>query len=339
MTERDTLNLGTYHFRGVHPKVFFGTASDRYVGWVGQIYSAGQYDAAITYRKKYLNKKAYEEGVLPVASVAEYFTHFRVLELDFTFYRFLLDANADPTPNYLILQQYREHLQPGDTVLLKVPQAVFAPKRYSGNIIKPNLEYLNPEAFTVRFYEPAVAILGDALAGFIFEQEYQRKDARVQESQFVEDLDRFFQAIPRDSRYHLEIRTDAMLTKDYFGLLKAYGLGQVLSHWTWLPSLRKQFERAARQFYNSGHRALIRLLTPRGLKYDESYARAHPFTEMNEGMLDATMVEETAALMMEAILREFDIFVIANNRASGNAPGVARKVAEEFLKLSEGYPS
>jgi hypothetical protein len=29
----------TFHFRNLHPQVFIGTASDRYAGWIGQIYS------------------------------------------------------------------------------------------------------------------------------------------------------------------------------------------------------------------------------------------------------------------------------------------------------------
>jgi hypothetical protein len=38
--------------------------------------------------------------VLPIDSVEEYFQHFQVLEIDFTFYRLLIDQNGQHTQNY-----------------------------------------------------------------------------------------------------------------------------------------------------------------------------------------------------------------------------------------------
>ena len=35
--------LESFHFRNLHPKVLIGTASDRYAGWIGQIYSQDRY--------------------------------------------------------------------------------------------------------------------------------------------------------------------------------------------------------------------------------------------------------------------------------------------------------
>jgi hypothetical protein len=57
-------------------------------------------------------------------------------------------------------------------------------------------------------------------------------------------LDRFFQAIPNDNRYHLELRTDLYLRGPVLEVLGKHGVGQVLSHWTWLPPLRKQLVKA-----------------------------------------------------------------------------------------------
>ena len=47
--------------------------------------------------------------------------------------------------------------------------------------------------------------------------------------------------IPNDKRYHVEVRTDFYHSKQYVDLLFKLGIGYVLSHWTWLPPLRKQF--------------------------------------------------------------------------------------------------
>jgi uncharacterized protein YecE (DUF72 family) len=113
--------------------------------------------------------------VLPVDSVQEYFQHFQVLEIDFTFYRPLLDQNSQTTQNCQVLKTYSRHLKEGDRILLKVPQLITAQKiRKSDQHIK-NEAYLNPKIFTKQFYEPAVNFLDANLSGFIFEQEYQRR--------------------------------------------------------------------------------------------------------------------------------------------------------------------
>jgi hypothetical protein len=102
----------TFHFRNLHPQVFIGTASDRYAGWIGQIYSPDRYTGRITKRTKIIAGKTFIEEVLPVDSVQEYFEHFPVLEIDFTFYRLLLDQDGQPIQNYHVLENYRPYLIP-----------------------------------------------------------------------------------------------------------------------------------------------------------------------------------------------------------------------------------
>ena len=71
-----------FNFRDLHPNVFMGTASDRYAGWVGQIYSRDRYQDKISIRTKKVGGRTFQENVLPVESVEEYFQHFSILELD-----------------------------------------------------------------------------------------------------------------------------------------------------------------------------------------------------------------------------------------------------------------
>jgi uncharacterized protein YecE (DUF72 family) len=327
----ELLDLETFHFRGLHPLVSMGTASDRYAGWLGQIYTPERYAGKITRRSHTVGGKAFVEEVLPVASVEEYFEHFRVLELDFTFYRFLLEEDGQPSSNYRVLRTYREHLNEGDALILKVPQAIFAQKLLRGGAFVANEVYLNPEMFRRRFFEPAQEILGPALRGVIFEQEYQRQKDRIAPEEMARALDGFFGAIPPDRRYHAELRTDSYLCPAVFEVLAGHGVGQVLSHWTWLPSLRAQFAKSGTAVLNSGGQCVVRLMTPRRVRYEDAYAKAHPFSGLVDGMLDPQMVQETADLMRTAVERGVEINVIANNRSGGNAPLIAREVAERFL--------
>lgn len=326
-------SLDKFRFRDLHPSVFIGTASDRYAGWIGQIYSKERYADRITRRTNTVGGKSFVEEVLPVDSVEEYFEHFSVLEIDYTFYQTLLERERRPTQSYHVLNKYRQYLREGDHLILKVPQLISAQKIRRGGKYVENEAYLSAEIFNTQFYEPAVELLGSVLAGFIFEQEYQRKQDRTPAKELAEALDAFFEAIPRDRRYHIELRTESYLSAPVFEVLGKHGVGQVLSHWTWLPRLLRQFAKSGGRFFNSDGQCIVRLMTPIGLRYEDAYAKAHPFDKMVEGMLQPQMVEETATLMRTGVEQGVRMNIIINNRAGGNAPMIAQKISENFLEV------
>ncbi len=49
-----------------------------------------------------------------------------------------------------------------------------------------------------------------------YEQAYQRKQDRVSIKKMAEDLERSFESIPKDTRYHIELRTWAYLSAPVF---------------------------------------------------------------------------------------------------------------------------
>lgn len=324
-----------FSFRRIHPNLRMGTASDRYAGWLGQIYTEALYTGRIQSRTRKLGDRSFTEEVLPVESVSEYFEHFGVLELDFTFYRPLRDAAGKPTHTESLLTQYRSHLREDDRLILKAPQSIFAQKlRTRSGSFGDNPGYLDPEAFVRGFWEPATLILGSHLRGVVFEQEYQRAGGRMPPEALAERLDRFFDSIPKDPRYHVELRTDAYLSPPVLEALEKHGVGQVLSHWTWLPPLRKQFEKGGAKVLNGARRLVVRLMTPRNVRYEDAYAMAHPFDRLVENMVNPAMISDSAWLVRQAVEQNFEIDLIINNRAGGNAPLLARMIKEacrEFL--------
>ncbi len=323
-----------FRFRELHPLAALGTASDRYAGWIGQIYTPGRYDKSIKRRAKTVGGKTFQEDVLPVESVSEYFEHFRVLELDYTFYSPLLDEEGKPGPNYMVLDSYNRYLKDDDRLILKVPQMIFAQKIRQGGSFQKNEHYLDPVVFVERFYKPALGLIGPRIEAFVFEQEYQRKGERVPAAELASRLEEFFSRVPEDDRYHVELRTESYLSEPLFKVFERYGIGQVLSHWTWLPPLIAQFALSHWRFFNRGKRSVIRLMTPRGVKYEEAYAEASPFNELIDGMLDQKMIDDTVRIMSEAVKNGVKVNVIINNRAGGNAPAIAQFVARRFLAAS-----
>ncbi|MFP3980584.1 MAG: hypothetical protein ACLFUY_04260 [Desulfobacterales bacterium] len=122
-------------------------------------------------------------------------------------------------------------------------------------------------------------ILESSLSGFIFEQEYQRKQDRTPAAKIAQDLDRFFGSIPQDTRYHIEFHTEAYLSPPVFAILEKHGVGQVLTHWIWLPSLKEQLAKADWKIFNSGRQRIVRLMPPRGTRYEDAYANYNIVTK------------------------------------------------------------
>jgi len=326
MDDLNTEHVESFHFRNLNPHLFIGTTSDRYAGWIGQIYTAEKYEGRIKARTSRIGGHIFTEEVLPVDSVKEYYTHFPVLEIDFTFYRALLDSSGNPTSNFHVLRNYRRYMNDTDKVILKVPQVIFAKKIRKGKTYVDNDDYLNKALFIRSFYEPAVSILGKSLAGLVFEQEYQRKDKDSSVERLASELNDFFDALPKDSRYHVEIRTGRLLSPPLFKVLEDNGVGLVLSHWTWLPSLSDQFTRSKGAPFNSGNSLVVRLLTPRGKSYAETYATAHPFDNLVKGMLHQNTVQDTVSIVRAALRDGKWVYLLVNNRSGGNAPLVAVEI-------------
>ncbi len=327
-------SVESFYFRDIHERVFLGTASDRYAGWIGQIYSPHLYEGKITRRTKRLKGAKLVEEVLPVESIREYFEHFKILELDFTFYSLLLDDEGKSTRVFRTLIEYQKNMNGKGQLILKVPQIVFARKLMRKGYFIDNERYLDTETFVEKFYEPAVALLGNCVRGFVFEQEYQRKTERVSLEQLAGELDRFFGNIPDDDRYHVELRTGDFLCEPIFRVLEKHGVGQVLSHWTWLPRLKIQYQASGEKFLNSGKNCVIRLMTPSGMKYEDAFVKAYPFNRLLKDMLDPQMIDDTVDIMRRCIRKGVDVNVIINNRAGGNAPELARMIAKKFINLS-----
>jgi uncharacterized protein YecE (DUF72 family) len=333
MTIEEKSDLKKYQFRRLHPNISIGMASDRYAGWIGQVYSEARYTKQIKPRTHKIGEKSFTEEVLPVESVEEYFEHFPILEIDYTFYRPLLDKNGKPTPNYYTLKEYQQYLKKEDQLILKVPQLISARRIRKGGKFVENESYLNPEIFTNQFYKPAVEILGSNLSGFIFEQEYQPKKERVEVEEMAKSLDAFFSAIPKDQRYHVELRTEAYLSEPVFSILEKHGVGLVYSHWTWLPPLSKQLSKTKGRFFNSGGDGIIRLMTPLRMSYEDSYAKAFPFDKMVDGMMNPGMIDDAIEIIMEGVRQRKRMNLIVNNRAGGNAPTIAQQIAEGLQEV------
>ena len=57
-TDQNTQKIEQLRFRDLVPHTFLGTASDRYAGWIGQIYTEERYEGRIARRTKKVGGKS-----------------------------------------------------------------------------------------------------------------------------------------------------------------------------------------------------------------------------------------------------------------------------------------
>lgn len=323
--------ISRYDFRDICPNVLFGTASDRYGGWIGQIYSR-DWESKVQKRRKQLGRKAYTESVVPAEAVSDYFEHFSVLEIDFTFYRPLIEPNGETGINYRALEKYVQHGPASGRYLVKAPQ-MFCSPTLPGRGANP--DYLNRKAYDAVFGNPLKGLLGERLLGVIFEQGYIPQGKSPSTSRHVDDLDRFCSLAPLGHSVHFEVRSSHLLTPVFFDWLTSTGHGYVFSHWTWLPSIKNQWL-AAGGFSSADGEAVLRLLTPRKMTYEKAYDLAHPFDKVVPELRDApgskAMIDETVALAAKALDSGHKLNIIVNNRVWGNGPELAVAVSNRLLE-------
>ena len=332
-----------FDVRHVHPALRFGSASDRYAAWIGQVYPRDVWAGEVSTRKKRVGGEAVEERLLPVASVEDYCLHFGVLEIDATYYRPLVEETGKPSPGLFQLQHYADASPHSARFLLKAPQQTTARRlrrkvdgRWS---YVENPDYLDPALFTDRFLHPAQKTFGVKLAGVILEQPYERARDSPDPDTFVAEWDRFVADVPNDTPLHLEVRSSHQLTPAYAEWLANRDLGFCFSHWQWLPALIDQWRFVGERFTSASGGAVLRLMQPRDMSYDESFRLAYPFDAPAAGLSDTSaarrMVDEATALMYQAVEAGVTLDVVCNNRAWGNAPDLARTLAHRFLDFAE----
>ncbi len=332
-----------YDLRRVHPVLRFGSASDRYAAWIDQVYPRDVWAGEVQTRSKRVGGQSYEERLLPVASVDDYFQHFGVLEVDFTYYRPLVETTGKPSTNLFTLEHYADAAPANARFLLKAPQQ-FVARRLRRKVegrwaYVENDDYLDADAFTRRFLVPAQQKLGVKLAGVILEQPYERAAESPPPDEFVAEWDRFISEVPNDAAYHLEVRSSHLLTPAYLEWLANRELGFCFSHWQWLPPIIDQWRLAGERFSSASGEAVLRLVQPRDMTFDESFDRAYPFEGPAPGLSDTRdarrMIDEATALMYQAVEAGVVLNVVGNNRAWGNTPDLGRALANRFLDFAE----
>ncbi len=286
--------------------VRFGTSSWAYEGWQGQVYKQ-------TYPKNRFSKDCLKEYAVYEHGGTRLF---RTVGVDHSFYR---PPTAAQWTGYAA--QVPDDFRICSKVWEELTIAAFADHpRYGAKAGRTNPRFLDAALFEDMVLAPARTGLGHQAGPMIFE--FQR--VGLDPEAFFPTLDRFLSKLPAGHQYAVEVRNPAMLGARYHDMLRAYRIAHVYNHWTFMPALAAQHAALGRRF--SAPFTLMRLLTPLGTAHADAVARYAPYTKLVQPQ--PRMRADVLALIRQALAEQTAVFVLANNRAEGNAPLTIQAIAD-----------
>ena len=276
-------------------EIRFGASSWNYPGWRGLVYH-----------------REYEGRGVSARMLEEYaaFPLFRTVGIDSSFY-------APPTQ--AVLEAYASHLPPGFPCVSKVWNQItvqtFSKAQDKARGGKVNPDFLNPDVFLEAVYEPYRRHFAGHAGPFVFEFQAIGRGSGVTAEGFAERLDGFFDALPREGMYAVEIRNEEFLTPAYFAVLREHGVAHVFNSWTRMPPIGDQLDLPGAV---SGPFIVARALLQPGRSYDEAVDAFAPYDRIQDP--SPPLRHDLVRLIETAVRTRIPAYLLVNNRAEGSAP-------------------
>lgn len=289
----------------ISPLVRFGTSSWSFPGWRGLVYSAGR-----------------AEGWLAREGLREYVRHplLRTVGIDRSYYARIPDDD---------LRRYADQLPDGFPCCCKAPAWVTSavvPERGSK---EANPHFLSPGLFIDDLLEPVARVFQGHAGPFVLQFPPMLRRAAIAPGVFIEALETFLSALPREFSYGVELRDRALLTPAYARVLARHGAGHIYNLWTAMPLPGAQADVLPPETMPF---VMVRLLLKPGATYEEQREAFAPFDRI-VAPLDP-MRDEVVGILARAVARAIPAYVLVNNKAEGSAPLTIEALASQLAQGS-----
>jgi uncharacterized protein YecE (DUF72 family) len=292
-------------------RIYFGTSSWKYDGWLGSIYTAERYSVGGK-----ISQRKFESECL-----AEYAETFPVVGGDFSFYQF-------PSRDY-----WHRLFRSAPRSLLfgfKVPEAITVAAwphhaRYGDRRGQKNPSFLDSALFEASFARELLPY-SERVAALIFEFGTFSKSTFGTHVEFTERLDTFLRALNGGFRYAVEIRNPEYLRPDYFGMLAGHNVSHVFNAWTRMPDL------SAQSLLSGAFTAdftVTRALLTRGRTYEDAVRQFAPYRDTQAP--DSASRDGLRSIAQRSSGLGRPAFLFVNNRLEGNAPSTIEAVVSTLV--------
>src|SRR2546426_4788579 len=264
-------------------------------------------------------------GPQPAKRLEEYARYplFRTVGIDSVFY-------DPPSEEDLLSSRSRQTRLQGDcsTVLcstdLRVENIGIAQPGLAG---MRNPDFLNAALFKDGVLGAYSRVFRDQAGCFVFEFQSMRGKDLPDPLQWADQLDDFLRELPKDFRYAVELRNPELLTPVHGEVLKRHGVAHVFNSWTEMPPIGEQIDLG---WTFPVDFTVARALLKPGRRYADAVKQFQPYDRVQEPL--PSLRQDLLRLVGEAHRRRVEAFILANNRAEGNAPGTIRAVARMWVE-------
>lgn len=196
-----------------------GTCSWKYPSWESLVYSSSD----------------------PPDYLAEYAQRYDMVEIDQWFWS--LGKNSAGLPRPDTVAEYAAAVPNEFRFTIKCPNALTRPfhDRDAQNQYHKNPYFLDPR-FMKSFIE-SIEPLGAKIGLLMFQFGYLNRQMFSDQKQFTDALERFFDRIPKDIPYGIELRNPKWLNGDWFSWLGHHALAPVLIQGYWMEDVSRTIER------------------------------------------------------------------------------------------------
>jgi uncharacterized protein YecE (DUF72 family) len=288
--------------------VLFGTSSWSFPGWAGIVYSADR-----------------STSELARHGLREYAQHplLRTVGIDRTYYAPITPAD---------LRAYAEQLPSGFRCCIKAPAGVTAfTLGAPGARVERNADFLSIERFATDLLEPLSLAFMAHTGPIILEFPPFPRTLQLEPAAFVDRLDRFLSALPREFDYAVELRDARLLTADYRRVLAAHQIAHTFNYWSAMPSIAQQ---AATVSPDELPFSVVRLLLKPGTWYEDQRDAFRPFNRIVSP--DPPMRADVTQLAMRALARQKRVYILVNNKAEGSSPLTVVELAKRLARQLSG---
>jgi uncharacterized protein YecE (DUF72 family) len=196
-----------------------------------------------------------------------------------------------------------------------------------------NGRFLDAAYATEEIVRPLVEGLGAKAGALLFQFSPMPASLVGSRASFLGRLHRFLEALPKGVTYAVELRTPSFLTEQYVELLEGVGAAHCYNVHPTMSSLATQLA-VVQPFYQPV--LLIRWMLGAGLEYEAARRKYEPFDRLVDE--DPATRELIARTVLDGLLGEREVIVIANNKAEGSAPLSLFRLAERITRWDAETP-
>jgi len=195
--------------------IYIGTCSWKYPSWEGLVYSSRE----------------------PANYLAEYAQKYKSVEVDQWFWSLGKERAALPRPE--TVAEYDASTPPDFRFVVKCPNTLTLTHHYSkkGEPLITNERFLDI-GFFLRFID-SISLLIPKIGLLILHFEYLNRDKMASKTLFEEKLSSFFNSLPADLPYAIEIRNPRWIDAGWFDLLHEHHVAPVLLQGYWMDDVDK----------------------------------------------------------------------------------------------------